>query len=574
VLRRLLATSDRWAAADPAELCAALGWPVTGREDDALFVDIGLGVTDRESSCVTRLRGGIDILLTLSEPGADQSLTHDTFVLAVGLATAEQGEPVRREPGRVTWRRSGHEVVLLPTPRYGVRLIVSRPFEPAAGEGEEVDDGDASGGRGTWEAMDVPAIRSWIRRLVALPLTWRRSDLGWLSDRTGWALAMPSDRLATLSTGLPPPVHRVFARLAGDRVTGLHSGVARWDGPGDAPDWLHQDAFDRARAAATAELGPPDGTSADSASRLAWWRRDGWGLHVESKPTGHGISVLPPAESDALVAAAAARGRPPVSRTWEALAAGLAAALRRLPEDTLCVVADRDDPYRYVQFAQRGGSLQASTVSSDLLPPGRRLGAEAEARLAADGWAPDGDVGLWSQELDVPAPHARYEALAAACVAALRQLGASGPASLAYRAWHARTNEPVALPQLGLGREGDAGAAAPPRPPATALPEAAAPALDGRTEEYTAGFRRRGRDHEPAELLVVLYGALAGGGRPNEGVIAFDGAAWGRDRRTGWTVPDLEVTVDRLTAERLALHLTGVPLPDAAALRRLAASRS
>lgn len=116
---------------------------------------------------------------------------------------------------------------------------------------------------------------------------------------------------------------------------------------------------------------------------------------------------------------------------WEEFEGALARTFREVTDRVFVIIAAEADPTRYVQFAGRPSQLDAEAPGADVV-------ADAdESALVSSGWsAPEREQPNWAVSLPLPALSDEYAALAARCVAALRDAYAiSSPDELAYRAW-------------------------------------------------------------------------------------------------------------------------------------------
>jgi hypothetical protein len=126
--------------------------------------------------------------------------------------------------------------------------------------------------------------------------------------------------------------------------------------------------------------------------------------------------------------------------SWDALAAGLTAALPTLEERAFLLVSWSALPPVYVQFAQEAAGLRVQSGGDDVLPAQRRLGPAGAEQLRAAGWSPpeDDPTGqrTWHLRLPWPARTEEYARLAESCVVLFRDVhGVPVPAELEYRAW-------------------------------------------------------------------------------------------------------------------------------------------
>jgi hypothetical protein len=141
---------------------------------------------------------------------------------------------------------------------------------------------------------------------------------------------------------------------------------------------------------------------------------------------------------------------------WTAFGAGLTEALREVSDRVFLVVFSRAEPRIFVQFAGGEHELHAEAAGAPFADPGHMAG-----------WTPPTgmDPPNWTRSLPQPALTTEYAALAARCVAVLRDAhGLTGPDELVYKAWRdaqwpAGTPEsaerdlgenPLLLPWLGI----------------------------------------------------------------------------------------------------------------------------
>ncbi len=380
-----------------------------------------------------------------------------------------------------------------------------------------------------WAVRDADDIREWLGQVVALPWADGPVPLAVPVERHGWRPNGPTARHGA-KRDLPHPWQHVSAvSRDGATVLSLSLQLTRWEPAegtvDDAPHWLRKDAYLRAVALATEVLGGAPDREDDDWRRFTdalWFRA---GCHVDVQLAHAGVALIvrvarepgPPRRSGPPVP------EPPAG--WDDLAERLASRLARLTSHGMLVVEDR-------AAADRGATFSWH-----------------RHRVAAEVFAGGRSLGTWLFEAADPA---ECRQTVGAALAALRSAGTGGPGDLQYQAYYdGYPNGGVDLTDLGLPWRPAPASLWQVRGSGAALPlSPQRPDGDG---SYTVLFDQRDADVEPV--------ALQGGTWRRR--IGWDGTGWTELRvDLAEREPAQEVVaVDRLTAERVALVLTGVPLP-------------
>jgi hypothetical protein len=423
-----------------------------------------------------------------------------------------------------------------------------------------------------WRTRAPEDVVAWLDETAGLP--WPAPfTFEQLGDRLGWQV-----RRGGVASIRRPNLDRLWQYVSttdrGAEVTSLSIELTYWtpaEGTcDDPPAWLPLDTFHRVVDQVAAHLGaPPDAVRAPAApitagyTRFATWYRDGFEIEASAFVAGGAVRLTTrrarrepdrgphrePAHAPAPVASDA-------PADWAGLGGRLDEALARLHPHARLVLCDRrggvgprldaDRERRVVITINGGTGLAAEAFGAD------------PAALAAAGWGPTG-LGAGAWRCDVSDPGQR-RAVAAACAEALRLAGCPGPADLVYQSWYARyPNGGFPLAVLGL-----------PWRPAPAWPWRTAGTGDplpttavgggGRLDRYDVLVGLWEADSVPVALSASRYRTDAGWEE-----LAWNGSAWAATAEPVELVEreptEQVVAVDRLTAERVALMLTGAPLP-------------
>ncbi|GAA2371609.1 hypothetical protein [Dactylosporangium salmoneum] len=377
-----------------------------------------------------------------------------------------------------------------------------------------------------WETRGPDDVAEWLDQVTSLP--WAEPfPVALCEERFGWRTGNPTARTVSAER---PRLPYAWKHVAGDNADGTVSNLRirldQWFGTEDEPDvddspsWLRYDLMRRVAGQLTDLYGPPDDardTRPHGESR--YWYRDGHFLVVHAGPSTVTLQCGR-RRGDAVVRWPDPQPGP---ASWDDLAGRIARALPRLGPNVMLHLTDRDDNGRGAYYQWWDGGRQQMTES----------------------YGGGASLGIWMYDKEDET--AKTEAVTAG-LRALAEAGTAGPDRLGYRA-HDDSYPGIMVPIDALGlpwrtapeslwRTKDSGE---PLPWQAAQP--------GDTSSYEALFDQPRFDVEPVAL-----------GRWD---VVWDGTGWGKGRHALEERGPLQVLakVDRLTAERIALSLTGVALP-------------
>ncbi|MGI5241186.1 hypothetical protein [Dactylosporangium sp. CA-139066] len=363
----------------------------------------------------------------------------------------------------------------------------------------------------TWEQRDADDILAWAEQVTSLP--WGEPfPVGLAAQRFGWAAdkAFGANHFLRRAS-VAEPWQVVRATVPDETVTELYLHVDRWTPePGRrsteaSPAWLRSDCLRRVAALLAERFGPADDVLEDRplAEGRYWYRGD------------HTLVVHADGTSVRLLCAAgkvahAPRETAPVPASWAELGERISAALPGLPSSFFLQINDRDDERVGAYYQAWAGGWEQMTETYG----GGRI------------------LGMWQWPRDDAAIRL---ARVTAGLEALGAAGVPGPQRLHYRARVQHLPGVTRLARLGL----------PWRPPPESL-----------WLEHGTGAPLPVRPSGPDGGVEVLFGQPAFDVAP----VAFED--WPEPGPLEETDPAQRiVAVDRITAERVALALTGRPLP-------------
>jgi len=385
-----------------------------------------------------------------------------------------------------------------------------------------------------WQVRPADDARAWLDEALSLP--WRdpfEPDL--LVTQLSW---QPDGR-SMIRPGVPYGFRRVQVS-AGPAVTGVSIGMdewtpSQWDLEGLAPLWLRHDSFLRAAALVSAVLDrEPDHTYDGLPNdRTARWSLDACQVRVALHCTGCKLEVRRPPRPPR------ASQRDDSHPGWPSLIDALVDDLTQRRDEGALIIELATDDRKFVSLTWGGHGAVAEAFGPD------------PAVLSARGWGPTGGgAGAWLfNQTDL----LECRSAIAASVEALQLAGAESTASLRYSASLLDRPGPLTIRALGLAWRTLPPALWQTRGTGAALPLSPAAADDAHYE--------------------ALFGPMRGGNRPVALLCRLDGPSivWDGRLHSAWVEqasglgtadPGHEhVRVDRLTAERIALALTGLPLP-------------